>query len=38
MENIFLRYTGSIFADEMSVTDAMTAAQTELSSVVTCAS
>jgi multiple sugar transport system substrate-binding protein len=35
MESIFLRYTGSIFADEMSVEDAMAAAQTELSSVVT---
>jgi len=38
MENIFIRYTGSIFADEMTVEDAMNAAQTELSSVVTCAS
>jgi ABC-type glycerol-3-phosphate transport system substrate-binding protein len=37
MESIFIRYTGSIFADEMSVADAMDAAQTELSSVVTCA-
>jgi multiple sugar transport system substrate-binding protein len=36
MENIFLRYTGLIFADEMSVEDAMQAAQTELESVVTC--
>ena len=38
MENIFLRYTGSIFADEMSVSDAMAAAQTELESVVSCGS
>lgn len=36
MESIFIRYTGSIFADEMSVEDAMNAAQTELSSVVSC--
>jgi multiple sugar transport system substrate-binding protein len=36
MESIFIRYTGTIFADEMSVADAMSAAQTELESVVTC--
>jgi multiple sugar transport system substrate-binding protein len=36
MENIFVRYTGLIFADEMSVEDAMNAAQAELESVVTC--
>jgi len=36
MENIFLRYTGLIFADEMTVEDAMAAAQTELQSVITC--
>jgi multiple sugar transport system substrate-binding protein len=36
MESIFIRYTGTIFADEMSVSDAMSAAQTELESVVTC--
>jgi multiple sugar transport system substrate-binding protein len=36
MENIFLRYTGQIFADEMSVSDAMNAAQKELESVVAC--
>lgn len=36
MENIFLRYTGLIFADEMTVEDAMAAAQTELQSVVSC--
>lgn len=36
MENIFLRYTGLIFADEMSVADATAAAQTELESVVAC--
>jgi multiple sugar transport system substrate-binding protein len=38
MENIFIRYTGTIFADEQSVADAMSAAQTELESVVTCSS
>ncbi len=36
MENIFLRYTGLIFANEMSVEDAMKAAQTELVDVVSC--
>src|SRR5260370_39686388 len=36
LESIFLRYTGSIFADESSVSDAMTAAQKELDSVVKC--
>lgn len=36
MENIFLRYSSLIFADEMSVEDAMAAAQQELSSVITC--
>ena len=36
MESTFLRYTGLIFADEMSVKDAMDAAQTELASIVTC--
>ena len=38
MESIFIRYTGTIFADEMSVADAMDAAQNELSTVVTCSS
>lgn len=36
MENIFLRYTGLIFANEQSVEDAMKAAQAELAAVVTC--
>ncbi len=36
MESTFLRYTGLIFADEMSVKDAMDAAQTELATIVTC--
>ncbi len=36
MENIFLRYTGLIFANEMSVDDAMKAAQAELSTIVSC--
>jgi multiple sugar transport system substrate-binding protein len=36
MESIFIRYTGSIFADEAKVADAMKAAQTELESVVKC--
>jgi multiple sugar transport system substrate-binding protein len=36
MESIFIRYTGSIFANESSVSDAMTAAQKELESVVKC--
>jgi ABC-type glycerol-3-phosphate transport system substrate-binding protein len=36
MESIFIRYTGSIFADEMKVADAMEAAQKELESVVKC--
>ncbi len=36
MENIFLRYTGLIFADEMTVEEAMQAATDELASVVTC--
>jgi ABC-type glycerol-3-phosphate transport system substrate-binding protein len=36
LENIFLRYTGSIFADEAKVADAMSAAQKELESVVKC--
>jgi hypothetical protein len=35
-ESVFLRYTGLIFADEMSVEDAMSAAQAELESIVTC--
>src|SRR6185295_12466740 len=30
MESIFIRYTGTIFADESSVSDAMSGAQTEL--------
>ena len=33
MENIFLRYTGLIFADEMTVEEAMSAAQAELEAV-----
>lgn len=36
MENALLRYTGLIFANEMSVEDALAAAQTELESIVTC--
>lgn len=36
MESILLRYTGLIFANEMSVADATAAAQTELESVVGC--
>lgn len=36
MENIFLRYTGLIFADEMTVEEAMQAATEELATVVTC--
>lgn len=36
MENIFLRYTGLIFADEMTVEEAMQAATDELAPVVTC--
>jgi hypothetical protein len=36
MESIFIRYTGSIFADESKVSDAMDAAQKELESVVKC--
>ena len=36
MENIFLRYTGLIFADEMTVEDAMQAATDEMATVVTC--
>lgn len=36
MENVFLRYTGLIFADEMPVEEAMAAAQTELESIVSC--
>jgi len=38
MESIFIRYTGSIFANESTVSDAMTAAQNELQSVVKCGS
>ncbi len=38
LENIFIRYTSSIFADESSVADAMNGAQSELSSVVSCSS
>lgn len=36
MENIFLRYTGLIFANELSVEEAMQAATDELMTVVTC--
>jgi multiple sugar transport system substrate-binding protein len=36
MENVFLRYTGLIFADEMSVEEAMQAATDELRTIVTC--
>ncbi len=36
MESIFVRYAGLIFADEMSVEDAMAAAELELDSVVSC--
>lgn len=38
LESIFIRYTSSIFADESSVSDAMTGAAGELSSVVSCGS
>jgi ABC-type glycerol-3-phosphate transport system substrate-binding protein len=36
LESIFIRYLDQVMADEMSVEDAMNAAQTELMSVVTC--
>jgi multiple sugar transport system substrate-binding protein len=36
LESIFMRYYNQVMADEISVEDAMNAAQTELSSVVTC--
>jgi ABC-type glycerol-3-phosphate transport system substrate-binding protein len=36
MEDIVVRYTSSIFADEMSVEDATRAAQEELSSIISC--
>ena len=36
MQNIFLRYTDLIFSDEMSVEDAMQAAQDEMQSVISC--
>lgn len=36
MESIFIRYLDQVIADEMSVEDAMNAAQTELMSVITC--
>ena len=38
MESIFIRYTGSIFANESSVADATAGAQKELESVVKCGS
>lgn len=36
LESIFMRYYNQVMADEISVEDAMNAAQTELSTVVTC--
>lgn len=38
LESIFIRYTGSIFADEAKVPDALAAAQKELEPVVKCGS
>jgi multiple sugar transport system substrate-binding protein len=38
LENIFIRYTSSIFADESTVSDAMNSAQAELADVVKCGS
>ena len=36
MEEIVVRYTSSIFADEMSVEDGARAAQEELSNIISC--
>jgi ABC-type glycerol-3-phosphate transport system substrate-binding protein len=36
LESIFIRYLDQVMANEMSVEDAMNAAQTELMSVISC--